>query len=46
MSVDWGNFKVDRFVKLMTLAFSAHEHEAASAMRMARRMLLDAGGHL
>ncbi|KAF0115304.1 MAG: hypothetical protein FD149_1620 [Rhodospirillaceae bacterium] len=41
--MDWESFKVDRFVKLMALAFSVHEHEAA-AMRMAGRMLLDAGG--
>ncbi|MEO5372804.1 MAG: hypothetical protein H7840_00845 [Alphaproteobacteria bacterium] len=42
--MDWQHFKVDRFAKLMALAFSTQENEASSALRMAARMLREAGG--
>lgn len=43
-AVDWQSFKVDRFAKLMAMAFSTQENEAAAALRMAGRMLREAGG--
>ncbi|MBF0561131.1 MAG: DUF2786 domain-containing protein [Alphaproteobacteria bacterium] len=42
--MDWNLFKIDRFAKLMAMALSTQENEAASALRMAGRMLREAGG--
>ncbi|MBF0129114.1 MAG: hypothetical protein HQL33_03900 [Alphaproteobacteria bacterium] len=42
--MDWDSFKIDRFAKLMAVAFSSQENEALSALRMATRMLGEAGG--
>ena len=40
--VDWESFKIDRFAKLMAMAFSKQENESLSALRLAARMLDEA----
>lgn len=42
--MDWDRLKIDRFAKLMAMAFSTQENEASAALRMAGRMLHEAGG--
>ncbi len=43
--MDWAQFEVERFVKIMTLALSGPSHESEVALQKAADMLRQAGGN-